>query len=235
MSNQNLSENFSGKAESYRLARPGYPEELLNFIAEKLSGVAKVADIGAGTGKLTERLAQKGFDTYAVEPNADMRKQLLLTVKDFSNVSILTGLADDTGLPNQSMDAVCVAQALHWFDPVTFRAECERILKPNGYVFSIYNTFSYYDKNTKIKRTEGHSARSALSFFKSQHYIEFLNPQIYTREKWLTFMSSHSHSPLPDDENYSEYFAEVNAIFDREAENDLLTRDVKTCVYWEQF
>ncbi|QDK71023.1 class I SAM-dependent methyltransferase [Lactococcus protaetiae] len=234
MNNQNLSENFSGKAESYRLARPGYPEELLDFIAEKLPKSAKVADIGAGTGKLTECLAQKGFDTYAVEPNADMREQLLLTVKDFSNVSILTGLADDTGLPSQSMDAICVAQALHWFDPVTFRAECARILKPNGYVFSIYNSFSYYDENSKIKRTEGHSASSALSFFKKQHDIEFPNPQTYTREKWLTFMSSHSHSPLPDDENYATYFKEVNEIFEREAVDGVLSREVKTCVYYER-
>ncbi len=232
---QNLSENFTGKAEAYRLARPDYPQTLLDFIATLVPGKAKIADIGAGTGKLTALLAKKFPDVIAIEPNHDMRKELRIALANFPKAQIISALADHTELPDHSLDAITVAQALHWFDPIAFRTECARILKPNGIVFSIYNTFSYYDENAKIKRTEGHSETSALSFFKNREELEFPNPQTYTREKWLTFMSSHSHSPLADDENYSEYFAEVNAIFDREAENDLLTRDVKTCVYWERF
>ena len=40
-----------------------------------------VADIGAGTGRFTEMIAQVGYDVFAVEPNMDMYEQLKLTLK----------------------------------------------------------------------------------------------------------------------------------------------------------
>jgi hypothetical protein len=62
---------------------------------------------------------------------------------------------------------------------------------------------------------------------------EFPNPQFYTRESWLTYMTSHSHDPLPADEGYAAHIAEMNAVFDRENADGLLRRDVVTAVYSE--
>jgi SAM-dependent methyltransferase len=51
------------------------------------------------------------------------------------------GTAENTTLKDGIADFVTVAQALHWFDIEKFRAECKRILKPNGKVFVVYNRF----------------------------------------------------------------------------------------------
>jgi SAM-dependent methyltransferase len=40
--------------------------------------------------------------------------------------------ADSSGLADQSVDLVTVAQALHWFDPNSFFAEANRVLAPDG-------------------------------------------------------------------------------------------------------
>lgn len=40
--------------------------------------------------------------------------------------------ADSSGLPDQSVDLVTVAQALHWLNPEAFFAEAKRVLAPGG-------------------------------------------------------------------------------------------------------
>lgn len=40
--------------------------------------------------------------------------------------------AEASGLGDASCDAICVAQALHWFDVPRFHAEADRVLRPGG-------------------------------------------------------------------------------------------------------
>lgn len=218
---------FTGKAEVYASARPGYPEAVLEYIATLIPPDAAVADIGAGTGKFTALLARHGYDTFAVEPNADMRGQLAATLVQFPNVKIITGTAEATTLPDSSVDAITCAQALHWFDPDAFRTECRRIGKPGVLVISVYN-------NTAGGSSVSHSKQSTEVFFRNPIIREFANPQYYSREKWLHYMTSHSHDPLPSDPGYEAHVAEINAVFDRESVDGLLLREVITAVYSER-
>ena len=69
--------DFTLLAESYK-NRTGYSEVVLQvilaYIEKKLGrSCGKVADVGAGTGKLTENLSNIGLNGYAVEPNDAMR------------------------------------------------------------------------------------------------------------------------------------------------------------------
>ena len=73
---------FTGKAQAYAYARPGYPNDAVDYIKTLAPAGAVFADIGAGTGKFTELLARQGHIIYAVEPNADMREQLAVTLAD---------------------------------------------------------------------------------------------------------------------------------------------------------
>ncbi len=43
-------------------------------------------------------------------------------------------LAEQSGLPDASVDLVCVAQALHWFDLPRFYAVVTRVLRPGGVI-----------------------------------------------------------------------------------------------------
>jgi len=63
---------FSGKAQAYADARPGYPDAVLEYIKSIVPTNAVFSDIGAGTGKFTALLAKGGYTIYAVEPNNDI-------------------------------------------------------------------------------------------------------------------------------------------------------------------
>ena len=132
-------EKFTGKAQAYANARPGYPDAAIDYIRNLAPESAVFADIGAGTGKFTELLARHGYKVFAVEPNADMREQLSVTLAPYPNAKIVDGSAEATALSDSSIDVITCAQALHWFDPVVFRAECRRIGKSDILVIAIYN------------------------------------------------------------------------------------------------
>ena len=68
-----------------------------------------------------------------------MREQLSVTLAAFPNVKIVEGTAEITTLLDKSVDVITCAQALHWFDPEAFRAECRRIGKADVLVIAIYN------------------------------------------------------------------------------------------------
>lgn len=220
-------EIFTGKAEAYAKARPGYPDAAIDYINNLVPSNAVFADIGAGTGKFTVLLARNGYEVFAVEPNADMQEQLALTLTSYPNAKIVDGAAEATTLPDHSVDVIICAQALHWFDPNAFWTECRRISKPGGIVIAVYN-------NTPGGSSITHSKQSTKVFFNNPIVQEFPNPMFYNKENWLTYMTSHSHDPLPSDSGYAEHIAEMNKIFDRESVDGLLCCDVVTTVYSER-
>jgi SAM-dependent methyltransferase len=97
----------------------------------------RVADLGAGTGKFTRLLALTGAQVVAVEPVAAMRERL---TEILPQVATVAGVAEATGLPNASVDAVVAAQAWHWFDGPAALAEIERVTGPNGRLGLVFNT-----------------------------------------------------------------------------------------------
>ncbi|MCL2072158.1 MAG: class I SAM-dependent methyltransferase [Oscillospiraceae bacterium] len=226
-------QKFTGRAEVYAKARPSYPDSALEYIASLVPNNevnAVFADIGAGTGKFTECLAKQSCELFAVEPNDDMRKQLAITLSPFPNAKIINGTAEVTMLPDNSVDVITVAQALHWFEPDKFRAECRRIGKAGVIVIAIYN-----HTPEKIGGSKGGHRKEVLdAFFTNPTYREFPNPVAYTRESWLQFMSSHSRSPLPTEPEYAAHIAEMETIFARENVDGLFHRELVTRVWSEK-
>ena len=220
-------ENFTGKAEAYAIGRPGYPKEAIEYICSLVSQDAVFADIGAGTGKFTVTLADRGYSVFAIEPNEDMSKQLTITLLPFPNVKIMDGTAETTTLPEQSVDVITVAHALHWFNPDAFRAECRRIIKHNGLVIAIYNLTPGGEMITLSKQ-------AADAFFTSPMILEFPNPMDYTRDRWLAYIASQDNYPLPTDHGYDAHIASINAIFDRNSIDGMLRCDRVTKVYSER-
>ncbi|MCL1845717.1 MAG: class I SAM-dependent methyltransferase [Defluviitaleaceae bacterium] len=224
-------ELFTGKAEAYAAARPSYPAATVQYVLGLAPPRAIFADIGAGTGKFTELLARhgasQGAEIFAVEPNADMVAQLAVTCASLPNVNIVAAPAEATTLPDSSVDVIIAAQAMHWFDPDAFLAECRRIGKPGAVLVAVYNV-------TPGGTSPGYSKSSDEIFFKNPTLREFPNPIFYTREKWLAYMTSHSNDPLPSDPEYDAHIAEVNEQFEREAVDGLLCREVVTKIYHEK-
>lgn len=97
-----------------------------------------IADIGSGTGILTREFIGRGFRTYAVEPNPDMRGAAESSIESSLFVSI-DGTAERTNLPSNSVDLITAAQAFHWFDREKAKREFKRILKPGGWIALLWN------------------------------------------------------------------------------------------------
>ena len=102
-------------AASYDTHRPSYPPEVVTKLLQRLeldnALNARVVDLGAGTGKFTELLAQReeDYDIIAVEPHEEMRE--ILKEKKLKRVSVLDGSATKVqGIESQSADAVVAAQ-----------------------------------------------------------------------------------------------------------------------------
>lgn len=137
-----LGGSYRTGAEHYDRIRPGYPNDAVDWLfdipslAGRPAASVSVADIGAGTGKYTAALASAGFAVRAVDPSADMLAQLC---RSLPNVPAVQGTAEHTGLPDSSLDAVTVAQAWHWCDPVASAREFSRILAPQGFAGLVWN------------------------------------------------------------------------------------------------
>jgi SAM-dependent methyltransferase len=126
--------SFAAAAAEYERARPSYPAEAIDWLLPP--GARRVLDLGAGTGKLTRQLRERGLEVVAVEPLASMREQLTAVVPD---VRVLEGTAESIPLDDHSVDAVLVAQAWHWVDPPRAVPEVARVLAPGGWLGLVWN------------------------------------------------------------------------------------------------
>jgi SAM-dependent methyltransferase len=126
--------SFGAAAQTYERGRPPYPAEALDWLLPP--GARRVLDLGAGTGKLTRQLAERGLDAVAVEPSEGMRRELSQVLPD---VPALDGSAEHIPLPDGAVDAVLVAQAWHWVEPERAAPEVARVLTPGGTLGLVWN------------------------------------------------------------------------------------------------
>jgi SAM-dependent methyltransferase len=147
---------FGAAAAAYAEHRPGYAEAAARWAlaaagpaAQALGAAgpspqapagagpaAQVLDLGAGTGKLTAAPAALGADVTAVEPDPAMLAELR---RALPAVRALPGRAEAIPLPDASVDAVLVGQAMHWFDMSLAGPEIARVLVPGGILAGLWN------------------------------------------------------------------------------------------------
>ncbi|MCX6500053.1 MAG: class I SAM-dependent methyltransferase [Arthrobacter sp.] len=129
-----LGRSFQDGGEHYDRVRPGYPEDSADWLVP--AGARDAVDVGAGTGKFTALLVERGLRTVAVDPSPDMLGQLR---RALPGVTAVEGTAEHTGLAPAAYDLVTVAQAWHWCDPLLASTEMARILRPHGVLGLIWN------------------------------------------------------------------------------------------------
>ena len=121
-------DHFSARAGIYAQYRPHYPHELFDWLATLVSNHEAVWDCAAGSGQASVSLAEI-FDRVIATDASE--KQIAMAVPQ-ERIEYRVAPADKSGLDDQSVDMVTVAQAIHWFDHESFYREVRRVLRPNG-------------------------------------------------------------------------------------------------------
>ncbi|MEO1375280.1 MAG: class I SAM-dependent methyltransferase [Cyanobacteria bacterium J06635_10] len=152
----NPQNRFSDRVEDYVKYRPSYPAAAIDRILENFTLPAAAADIGAGTGISSRLLAAAGIKVIAIEPNTEMRNA---GIRDATAlVEWKDGTAENTKLPEASIDLVTCFQSFHWFTPEPTLAEFRRILKPEGKLAVVFNN---RDKNDEFTAEYSRIVREA--------------------------------------------------------------------------
>jgi SAM-dependent methyltransferase len=123
-------DHFSRQSAAYRRYRPGYPPELLEFVAAHAPEHRLALDCATGSGQAATGLARHFDAVLAVDGSA----RQLASAEAHGRVRYVAALAERLPLRDRSVSLVAAAQAFHWFDVARFHAECRRVLVPGGVV-----------------------------------------------------------------------------------------------------
>ncbi len=240
-------ERFSDRAATYDQYRPGYPQELLNYLRDQwgLAPDQAVADIGSGTGLLTRLFLENGNQTYAVEPNEAMRAVADHLLNGYANYISVAGSAEKTTLPTSSLSLVTAGTAFHWFTDAA-RAEFQRILQPNGVLALIWNKrrseadpFMIAYKKLLLEHVGHHcntqfdeiEARIDRWFGGTHAYAVFDNVQLFDLEGFLGRVFTSSYTPLAGSAEYEAFRADLHALFADYVEDGVVRFSYDTVVY----
>lgn len=245
----NTIKNFSGRAEDYAAGRPNYAADFIEFLYSDCGFDASsiIADIGSGTGKLSRQLLERGSKVICVEPNEDMRFAAERLLSKFDDFCSIDGSCDNTKIKEKSVDFITAAQAFHWFDAESFKAESKRILKPEGKVILVYNTrdlksafniecYKIYQKYCPLFKGYHNGMKDdderICSFFNYEYKkVSFKNPLLFTKDKFISRCLSSSYSIKSDNQNYDDYIKSLEVVFDKYAKKNNVVMDNDTVAY----
>jgi SAM-dependent methyltransferase len=244
------SERFSSRVDDYARYRPSYPPPALGLLAERcgLAAGAAVADIGSGTGILTELLLERGAELFAVEPNERMRAAAEARLRDHPRFHSVAGSAEATTLAPGSVDLLVAGQAFHWFEPQRARLEALRVLRPHGWAALLWNerppeaTAFLADYEALLKRyapeytriTASRADVGAMRGFlgASMELGTFANQQILDFEGLRGRLMSSSYAPEPGSADYEPMIGMLREVFARHERDGCVTMPYSTLVYF---
>lgn len=248
----NTIERFSDRVANYVRYRPGYPAEALAPFRERM-GIgpgSAVADIGSGTGISSAFLVGLGCRVIGVEPNAPMRAAAEEMLSGNDRFESVDGTAEDTTLPDGSVDLVAAAQAFHWFDPERSGREFRRILRPNGFIALVWNErlldadpfhveyerlLLRYARDYQTVRHDRFTAETLGRSFGTKIVQEtFRNRQIFDFDGLKGRMLSASYMPSESDPVFPAMIEELRSLFANHAENDRIQVLYQTNVFYTQ-
>lgn len=229
----NSTTRFSSRVKNYIKYRPGYPQEIIEYL--KAEGLLKddsvIADIGSGTGISSELFLKNGNTVYCVEPNKEMREASERLLSEYNGFISINGTAEGTTLADDSIDLVICAQAFHWFNIPKAKAEIKRILKSTVRSCLMWNErklnatpfltayeelLNKYGTDYSSVRHENIDNNKLAEFFdKAYSQKTFPNKQIFDFNGVKGRLLSSSYTPLPGEKNFEPMMKELEEIFNK--------------------
>lgn len=242
------SSGFGTEAAAYERARPSYPPDAVAWIVDALdvSPGRAVADVAAGTGKLTRLLEPTGAWIVAVEPVEGMRVRL-------PSVPIAAATAERLPFADRSLDAITVAQAFHWFDAAAALEELHRVLRPGGRLALVWNArdrsvpwvdelWSIMDRVEKRAPWRAHdewheSAFVETPWFGPLHEATFRHEQLLSPADVVERVRSVSHVAVLAPAKQAAVLDEVRTLLQRDpttAGKDEVALPYRVDAYWTE-
>ena len=208
----------------------------------------RVADIGAGTGIFSKLLLDAGHDVSAVEPNTPMRTAAQTWLGAYPRFRSIDARAEATTLPDASIDLITVAQAFHWFDAAAVRSEWKRILRPGGLVLIVWNVrrttgTPFLDRYENLLRTHGTDYAAIVERHGDDATMRaWFGPGLLATARFdyhqqLDYeglrgrLLSSSYAPPAGHPSHEPMLADLRALFDTTAEDNLVRFDYDTRAY----
>jgi SAM-dependent methyltransferase len=230
--------------------RPGYPHDALTLLKSEcaLRSGHVIADVGSGTGFLSELFLKNGNRVYGVEPNKEMREAGEEYLASFESFVSVDASAEATTLEDASVDFVTAGQAFHWFDAPAARHEFARVLKPEGWVVVIWNdrelnsafATAYEDVLVKFG-TDYKSVRasypepSAMQEFFAGGSVQqrsVPNAQILDWDGLVGRLRSSSYAPQEGQPTYAPMMAALDDLFRANQADGRVKMEYATHVYY---
>lgn len=243
----NTVERFDGRAADYDRYRERYDAKELLSILREWSGLTPdwlVADVGAGTGMLSDVFLANGNRVIAIEPNAEMRAACARLHEGESRLEVRDGTAEATGLPDESIDVVANGRALHWFDVPRAMHEFRRVLRPDSWLVVVAGGRTERGREANEALTRLMQEFSGDLMYREKAYKiygdvkDLFGGSDYDhyerggemRMDWqhLRGMAlSLSHAPLVNDPRFSRFEQLLREYFERYQKDDVLTLETR--------
>ena len=247
-------QRFSSRVDNYVRYRPGYPAEILDVLRRDcgLTADSIIADVGCGTGFLAKVFLEYGSRVFGIEPNKEMREAGERFLQDCPKFMTLPGTAEDTSLPEHSVDFVTAGQAAHWFDRERARREFHRILKPGGWTVLVWNDRAtdstaflreyeqllqtYGVDYHEVRRVDMEMASAITKFFEPNPVSRktFANHQEFDFEGLQGRLLSSSYSPQEGHRNYGPMMTALRSLYETSEKGGIVQFDYETHMYFGQ-
>jgi SAM-dependent methyltransferase len=243
-------ERFSDRVDDYVRYRPGYPPGLVELLVSEcgLGPACVVADIGSGTGILSQSLLATGARVVGVEPNAAMRAAAEQAFSSEPRFTSADGSAEATGLPDASVDLVTAAQAFHWFDAARAGVELRRVLRPPRWAAITWNLRTETPFNDAYDamleelapeypavRARDRVATSGMDAFfapNAANVTKLPNAQQLDAAGLRGRLASSSYAPKPGSPTYPAIAERLEQLFATHARDGRVEIAYETVVYW---
>jgi SAM-dependent methyltransferase len=243
-------QRFSTRVADYVRYRPSYPSELITLLRAE-SGLRPghvVADLGSGTGFLSELFLKNGNRVYGIEPNGAMRQAGEEYLASYDGFSSIDASAEATSLDDASVDFITAGQSFHWFQPEATKTEFRRILKPNGWIVVAWNdreldtpfATAYEDLLVKFgtdykKVREAYPEQSAMEQFFAGGAVSMRslpNEQVFDLEGLIGRVRSSSYAPQEGHANYEPMMAAIQELYRANEKEGHVRMEYSTHVYY---
>ena len=245
-------QRFSSRVANYVRYRPSYPTAAIELLQQRcgLGPGSVVADIGSGTGILTQLLLAHAAEVIAVEPNAGMRGAAEYALGANPRFRSVAGTAEATTLAATTVDLLVAGQAFHWFKVAQARQEALRIARPGAWGALLWNQHPasgsafLADYETLLRRhapeydavVDSRADEKTMREFLggAMEKASFPNQQTFDLEGLTGRLMSSSYAPEQGHPQHAPLMAGLRQVFERHQHGGRIIFPYVTLVYFAE-